>query len=310
MIFCSSSDLHWRAHARNHVFALRVHQKFAVELFRARRWIAREAHTRAAGVAQVAVYHRLHVDRRAQHVVDVVDAAIVLGAIVLPRAEHRIPRHHQLLVRVLRKVALGELLDDLLVLFNHFLQRLGIKIGVELGLLLLLLRVEDFIKRRLRNLQHDVAEHLNQPPVRVGGEPWIVAALGQRLHTLVVQSEIENRVHHPGHGKLRARAHAHQQRVLARRASALQRSSLASASSICGPLPSTPCVIAHVFATGFGLDGEAGRHRQAGVRHLGQPSAFAAENVFHLAIAIGLATAEEVHILWWSLVLLHWVSLR
>ena len=53
----------------------------------------------------------------------------------------------------------------------------------------------------------------------------------------------------------------------------------------------------HVFAAGFGLDGEARRHRQAGIGHLGQAGAFAAEFVLHLAVAIGLAAAEEIDVL-------------
>ena len=204
------------AHAGDDVFALRVHQKLAVKLFGAVGGIAREAHARAAGVAEIAVHHRLHVDGRAQHVVDVVDAAIVLGAVVLPGAEHGVSRHHELLVRILREVALGVLLYDLLVFGNDFLQSLGVEIGVELGLLLFLLGIEHFLERRLLYIEHDIAKHLNQPAVGVGRKARIVAALGQRFHALIVQAEIENRIHHARHGKLRAGAHAHQQRILAR----------------------------------------------------------------------------------------------
>ena len=92
-------DRNRRTHARNHVFALRVQQKFAVELFGAIRGVARETDAGAAGVAEVAEDHGLHVDRGAEHVIDIVDAAIVLGAIVLPGAEHGVARHDQLLVR-------------------------------------------------------------------------------------------------------------------------------------------------------------------------------------------------------------------
>ena len=101
--FLQFEDRHWSAHARDDVLALRVHQEFAVKLFRAGCRIAREAHARSAGVAEVAVDHCLHVDRGAEHVVDIIDAAIVLGAIVLPGAEHGIARHHQLFARVLRE---------------------------------------------------------------------------------------------------------------------------------------------------------------------------------------------------------------
>ena len=199
---------------------------------------------------------------------------------------------------ILRKVALGVLLDDLLVFRDHFLQRLGIEIGIELGFFLLLLGVEHFVESRLRNLQHHVAEHLDQAAIGIVGKAWIVAALRQCLDALIVEAEIENRVHHARHGKLRARAHAYQQRILAlAEFLALQLLQLGQRLFHLAVNFLRNASVPHVFATGLGLDGEAWRHWQAGVRHLGQAGAFSAEIVFHLAVAIGLAAAEEVDVL-------------
>ena len=165
-------------HTGNHVLALRVHQKFTVKLLGARRRIAGEADARAAGISQVAVYHGLHVHRGSKHVVNIVDPAIMLRPIVLPGAKHGVASHHQLLVRILRKVALGVLLHDFLIFRDHLLQSLGIEVGIELRLLLLLLSVEDFVKYRFLDVEHDVAEHLDQAPVGVRRESGIIAALG------------------------------------------------------------------------------------------------------------------------------------
>jgi hypothetical protein len=44
----------------------------------------------------------------------------------------------------------------------------------------------------------------------------------------------------------------------------------------------------------FGGDGEAGRHRQAKLAHLGQARTLAAQQVLHPAFAFGLAAAEAV----------------
>ena len=44
-------------------------------------------------------------------------------------------------------------------------------------------------------------------------------------------------------------------------------------------------------------DGEAGRDRQAGVRHLRQAGALAAQRVLHALVAVRLAAAEEVDVL-------------
>ena len=40
-----------------------------------------------------------------------------------------------------------------------------------------------------------------------------------------------------------------------------------------------------------------GRHGQPGARHFSQPGAFAAEHIFHLAVAVGGAAAERINVL-------------
>jgi hypothetical protein len=93
-----------RPHARNHVLALRVHQVLAEEDVLAGGRIAREAYAGARVLAQVAEHHGLHVHGCAHPVVDAVDAAIGLGALVLPAPEHGVAGLHQLIQRILREV--------------------------------------------------------------------------------------------------------------------------------------------------------------------------------------------------------------
>ena len=298
MIFLQFQDIDRGANARHYILALRVQQKLAVELLVANRRIAGETDARGTGVAEIAEDHRLHVHRRAQIVRDVVNAAIVLGAIVLPGTEYCVARHDQLLVRILRKVALGVFLHDLLVFRDHFFQRFGIEVGIELRLFLLLLGVEDFVERRFRNLQHHVAEHLNQTAVGIVGKARVIAALRERFDALIVQAEIENRIHHARHGKLRARADAYQQRILAlAEFLTLQLLEMGQRLFHFAVNLFRNTSVTHVFAAGFRLNREARRHGQAGIGHFGQAGAFSAEFVFHLAVAIGFAAAEEVDVL-------------
>ncbi len=190
------------------------------------------------------------------------------------------------------------LLDDLLIFLDHFLERFGIEIGIEPGLFLLLLGIEHFIESMLRDFEHDAAEHLDQAAVGIGGEAWIAAAFRQGLDALIVETEVEDGVHHAGHGKLRARAHAHQQRVLAlAQFLALQFLQLLERRIHLAFDFGGNTVAAHVFPASLGLDGEARRHGQPGVGHLGETCAFAAEVILHLAVAVGLAAAKRVNIL-------------
>src|SRR5581483_10215674 len=153
-----SSDL---SDAGHHIFTLRTHQEFAIELLHSGRRVASEADAGAAGLAQVAEYHGLDIHGCAEHVVNVVNATIVLGALVIPGTKNGIACHNELLLRILGEVALDVLFYDLFIFGNYFLQRFGIEISVEFGFLLLLLAVENFVKRRLRNLENDVPKHLN-----------------------------------------------------------------------------------------------------------------------------------------------------
>ena len=226
-----------------------------------------------------------------------VDAAIGLGAVVVPAPEDGVARLHELLERILREVLAGFLLHELFVFGDDVLQRVGLKLVVELDLLALLDAVEDVLKLLLRNVEHHVAEHLDQAAIGVIGEARIVAALGQCFDGLVVQAEVENRVHHAGHRELRAGAHGNEQRIFAgAQLLPLQLfEPLERGEHLDVDLRAD--LAAHVFAAGFGLDRESRRHGQSGIGHLGQACAFAAEDVLHPAVAIRLAVAEEVHIL-------------
>src|SRR6267142_1122586 len=49
----------------------------------------------------------------------------------------------------------------------------------------------------------------------------------------------------------------------------------------------------HKFAACTGLNGETRRDGQSGVGHLGEARAFAAQLVFHFAVAVGAAVTKE-----------------
>ncbi len=84
------------------------------------------------------------------------------------------------------------------------LQRLGVEAGVKLRFLLRFLGVENFLEYSFIDLEHNVTEHLNQSAIGVIRKTRIVRALGECLDALVVETEVEDRVHHAGHGELRA----------------------------------------------------------------------------------------------------------
>ena len=91
---------HGGAHAGHHVFALGVGQELAHELLLAGGGVAGKGHAGAAVVAHVAKGHHLYVNGGAPAVGDLVLHAVVVGAGVVPRAEHGLHSAHQLLLGV------------------------------------------------------------------------------------------------------------------------------------------------------------------------------------------------------------------
>ena len=262
-----------RANARDDVLTLRVCEELAVELFRARRWVARERHTRAGTVALVAEHHLDHVHCSADVVRDVVRAPVDLRTRCIPRVEDRSHRAQQLLGGALRK---GRI--DLLERRDELLQVVSREVGVLPGATRLLQVAERVLEEVLVDAVDDLAEHLQQAPVGVEGEAAVAGARGEPLDRLVVQAEVQDRVHHPGHRHGRARADGDEQRV-ARVAEALAGLPLEPADVIRDFLLEAGRQIAgaHVRATCVGGDRKARRHRQTHQRHLGEPDPLPAE---------------------------------
>ena len=89
-------DLGGRADAGYHVFALGVDEIFAEELLLSRGGVPGKRHAGAGVLVQVAEYHGHHIDGGSPGIGNVVHAAIVVGAGVVPGAEHGLDGLHHL----------------------------------------------------------------------------------------------------------------------------------------------------------------------------------------------------------------------
>ena len=126
---------------------------------------------------------------------------------------------------------------------------------------------------------HDLAEHLEQTPVRVEGEALVARRAGETLRGRVVEPEVEDRVHHPRHRDGGARANGDEQgiggvaeplaRLLLQRAEVL-------VELLAEPVGKL-LAVRSIGAAGVRRDRESGRNRHAHLRHLREPGPLPAE---------------------------------
>ena len=276
------------AHAGHHVLALGVDQVLAEQGLLAGGGVAGEGHAGAGVVAGVAEHHGLDVDGGAPVVGDLVHAAVDVGAGVVPGAEHGLDGLHELDLGILGEVLALLLLVELLEQNHQVLHVLGIQLHVLLDALLGLDVVDNLLKALLAQLHHHVGEHLDEPAVGVVGEAGVVGELGQALHHGVVEAQVEDGIHHAGHGGAGAGAHGNQQGVLGiGELLATDGLHLAQVLVDLGlDVRVDLAAVVIILGAGLGGDGEALGHGHTQIGHLSQVGALAAQQLPHGAVAL------------------------
>ncbi|MDQ5935012.1 MAG: hypothetical protein QG574_2318, partial [Cyanobacteriota bacterium erpe_2018_sw_21hr_WHONDRS-SW48-000092_B_bin.40] len=143
--------------------------------------------------------------------------------------------------------------------------------------------LQQVLEALLRDVEHDIAVHLDEAAVAVPGEARIVGGFGQGLDGGVIEAKVEDGVHHARHRELGAGANGEQKRLFD-----ITEAAVEGDFHVCqfdqyllektiGQLGSTSVV----SPAGLGGDGEAGRNADAAGGHLGQACAFAAEEGAH-----------------------------
>ena len=212
---------------------------------------------------------------------NVVRPPVDLRARRVPRVEDRANGARQLLARVLGEVVAGLVQIDPLV-------RLDQTVEVVVRELDVLLRAALGLQVRERLLEavpvdpvDDLAVHLDQAPVGVVGEARVAGPRREPRERVVVQAEVQDRVHHPGHRDRGPGADRDEQRVVgvaeALAGLLLQRGDVLVDLGV-EPVRELLAVL-HVRAAGVSRDREAGGHGNAERGHLREPDPLAAEQL-------------------------------
>ena len=243
--------------------------------------VARERDARARVVADVPEHHLHDVHRRAHVVGDLVRAPVDLGPRRVPRVEDRPHGALELVTRLLRKRVARVLAVDVLEAGHELAEIGGGEVDVLHGVASRLQRLELALEELGVEARDDVTEHLDQAPVGVEREALVAGRPRKAFDRLVVQAQVEDRVHHPGHRDRSARAHGDEQRV-GRVPEALPGGLLERADMLLDLLVEPRgrlAAEAHVLAAGLRRHREARRDGQPERGHLGQADALPPEEV-------------------------------
>ncbi len=123
----------------------------------------------------------------------------------------------------------------------------------------------------------------NEAAVGVVGEARVAGLGGETFGGGVVETEVENRVHHAGHGELRAGAHAQQERVggVAEFLALQGFQFLEGFPDLIVDGLGHLLVVIEEDVTDVGDDGEAAGDGDARATHLREAGTLAAQRVFH-----------------------------
>jgi hypothetical protein len=144
-------------------------------------------------------------------------------------------------------------------------------------------------------VEHDVAVHLDETPIRVVREARVVRAADETAHRLVVQAEVQDGLHHARHRDRSTGAHRDQQgtpkvaELLVGRL--LEHDEVAP--DLFAELVGEAAVL-EIPEAKFGGDGEPRRDGQAEVRHFGEPGTLPTQDIAHGRGAVGAARAERI----------------
>ena len=198
--------------AGDDILALGVDQKVAVELLGAVGWVARKGDAGRRGLALIAKGHSLDVDGGAKVVGNAVLLAVDAGTLVHPatkdgldskaKLELRIVRENGLAVRDFELGVQGGLDvvgENALEGHDELLQVPCRKLGVDANAGDQASLGQGILEQVGIDTHDDVGEHLDKATIAVPGKARVLRLGDKALNGLVVEAQVEDRVHHAGH---------------------------------------------------------------------------------------------------------------
>ena len=141
---------------------------------------------------------------------DVVFATIDDGAVIIPRTEDCADGATELFARIIGEIFACPFSDEFAESISKGAECGGIQFGVgDMGIfgmeLFFKIFNDDFegivvFTGSLLDAHNDIAVHLEETAVAVVGKTFVTTAFGEGTYGLVVETEIEDGIHHTWHG--------------------------------------------------------------------------------------------------------------
>ena len=283
---------HGGADTGNHVLALGVGQEFAHQVLLAGGGVTGKGNAGAGVIVQVAEHHGHHVDGSAPGIGNVVVTTVNIGTGVVPGTEHGTNGLVQLNLGIAGEVNAQLGLVFRLKLTGQLLQVVGSQLHIELNALLLLHLVNELLEILLAHFHNHIGEHLDEAAVGVphkAGKLGVGVALNHGFHHVVVQTQVQDGVHHAGHGGAGTGTDGDQQGI--GEVAELLAIDFFHLVHIFHNLGHDFIVnllaVFVIFGAGFGGNSKALGNRQANVGHFGQIGTLTTQELTHFSVALG-----------------------
>ena len=299
-----SHDLLRSANTSHNVLALSINQILTIEQVLTSTGITREANASSTIVAHVAIDHGLNIDSSTILLRNLVHAAVQDGTIIVPAIKHGIDGTPELIVGISREILARVLLDSGLEANDELLEVIHLELCIKLHALLLFHVLDNCLKGVDVGLvgrfhaQHNVTIHLHKAAVAIPREPWIARLLGQCLGHIVVDTQVQDSVHHTRHRHGCTRANRYQlgiagvvKLVTCQALDVLDR----FLHIILDHLDNGITSLIIIETAHLGSDSETRRNGHTNQVHLGKVSTLATQQVSHVGTAFCLAVTKSVN---------------
>ena len=191
----------------------------------------------------------------------------------------------------------AQFLTDFLIFLNQFFQVFGGQVGVRLVTFSFLHRFKSAFVFVQIGAENNVGEHLQETTVRVVGKSFGTGSFGQSLNRFVVQTEVQNGVHHARHGNAGAGTNREQQRVFG--IGKFFAHDFFNAGNggfnLVFQVGRIGFVVGIVVGADFSRNCKSGRNGQTDDVHFRQVGTLTAQEVSHGGIAFGLAVSKCIY---------------